>query len=163
MSELSQGVDSEVATVDRYLIFAIGKESFAAPLLSIREIVEAMAYRSVPNPHSDVLGLANLRGQVVGVMDLGRSFGLEAVEEATNASALIFEVDGTVLAGLVHRVEAVMAIPKETIDIESRIDMTIPSPAFRGIANVASRLIPVVNLTGLLDARSTLNHLKEAS
>src|SRR4051812_3721492 len=93
---------------DRYLIFKVGGEALATPLLSVREIVEPLAYRSVPNPHSYYLGLANLRGQIVGVIDLGLRLGLDPVASDEEGIFLIFDAGGTSMAGFVNRVESVM-------------------------------------------------------
>src|SRR4051812_12524187 len=90
-----QSLLNSVGGEDRYLIFCIQTERFAAPLLSIREIVEPLPYRPVPNPRSYFLGLSNLRGQIVGVLDLGLCFGLNPVSLSSEAVFLIFDIDGT--------------------------------------------------------------------
>lgn len=139
--------DSEA---DRYLIFRIGAESFAAPLLSIREIVEPLAYRCVPNTNDYFLGMANLRGQIIGVLDLGRRFGLKPVAGSLDCVFLVFEVEGTVMAGLANKVESVMVIPPESIVHDHQVDMTIPPAASGGIAKSAVGLIPIVHLPEVL-------------
>lgn len=135
---------------DRYLVFGIGDESFAAPLLSIREIVEPLPYRPIANKNDYFLGMANLRGQIIGVLDLGQRFGLKPVVNSHDGVFLIFEVDGTVMAGLASRVEAVIVIKPEDIVHDHQADMMIPSAALGGIAKSLSGLLPIVHLPEVL-------------
>ena len=135
---------------DRYLIFRIGEEAFAAPLLSLREIVEPLAYQPVPNMNDYFLGMANLRGQIIGVLDLGLRFGLRPVAGSKDGVYLVFEVDGTVMAGLVHRVDSVLVIPPESIVHDHQADMTIPLAAAGGIAKSTMGLLPIVHLPEVL-------------
>lgn len=149
-SSSDAGPATLIGDEDRFLVFRIGKESFAAPLLSIREIVEPLAYRPVPNFHDYFLGLANLRGQIVGVLDLGRRFGLDPVAGSKESVFLVFDVDGTSMAGLVHSVETVAVIPPSAVSRKSQVDIAIPAAAWGGIAQFASRLLPVVHLQELI-------------
>lgn len=140
----------KAAEGDRYLIFRIGGEAFAAPLLSIREIVEPLAYRPVPNMNEYFLGMANLRGQIMGVLDLGQRFGLKPVAGSKEGVYLVFEVDGTVMAGFANQVESVLVIPPEAIVHDHHVDMMIPLPASGGIAKSAMGLLPIVYLKEVL-------------
>lgn len=137
---------------DRYLIFRVGPEILATPLLSVREIVEPLPYRSVPNPHDYYLGLSNLRGQIVGVIDLGMRLGLEPVYGKPGGAFLIFEVEGGIcMAAYVTCVESVRAIEQSQIASGGKVDMVVPPKALVGIALTKDRLLPVVELSGLLE------------
>ena len=138
------------ATNDRFLHFSIGSESFVAPLLSIREIVEPLVYQAVPNPFDFYLGLANLRGQIVGVLDLGQWFKLTPAKNCEGGAFLIFEVDGIAMAGFVHKVNSVVVISPDEIDTKCRFKTTIPTSGLKGVARVAARLVPVVDLPELI-------------
>jgi purine-binding chemotaxis protein CheW len=135
---------------ERYLIFWVGSERFAAPLLSIREIVEALPCRAVPNTPISFLGLINLRGQIVGLVDLGICFGLSPVCEESNGILLVFDTDGAAVAGLVSNVEAVIRIPTSAITKDRLAPSAIPESAFLGTADASGHLIPVVNLKGII-------------
>jgi purine-binding chemotaxis protein CheW len=145
-----RSADINLADEDRYLIFRIGKERFAAPLLSVREIVETLAYRDVPNPFDYFLGLANLRGQIVGVLDFGIRFGLESVAASKNGVFLVFDFDGASMAGFVNSVESVVTIPSVSIDRECHIDVAIPESALIGIAKTSSGLLSIIQFSELI-------------
>lgn len=145
------GPSGDLTADNRYLIFRIATETFATPLLSIREIVVPLAYKKVPNPYSYFVGLANLRGQIIGVLDLGLRFDLLPVGEDKSGALLIFESQGGMMGGLVHQVEHVMIIEENAI-VHEHLDGSkrhIPSAAFGGIAKTADRLLPILNLSAL--------------
>ena len=150
---------------DRYLVFRVGKATFAAPLLSIREIVEPLPCRAVPNTPISFLGLVNLRGQIVGVMDLGICFGLEPVCNEAGGVLLVFDYDAVAVAGLASSVEAVTHIPQDAITTERLAQTEIPESALLGTADIAERLIPLVDLKGLIqpDVSETVAIAKTAA
>jgi purine-binding chemotaxis protein CheW len=137
---------------NRYLVFRVGSESLATPLLSIREIVEPLPYRAVPNPHDYYLGLANLRGQIVGVIDLGIRLKFDPVVGTPGGAFLVFDVDGVCMAAYVTRVETVLVIEPSAISKGDQIDTVVPSRALVGIAQARDRLIPIIELSGLLES-----------
>jgi chemotaxis signal transduction protein len=55
----------------RALLLPTGAELYAVPLESVREVVESPAVTRVPHAPTSLLGLANVRGNVVPVADTG--------------------------------------------------------------------------------------------
>ncbi len=54
---------------DTYLTFALGEESFALPILRVREIIGITDITRVPRMPAHVRGVLNLRGKVIPVID----------------------------------------------------------------------------------------------
>ena len=78
----------------RYLVFNLGETKYATPLLSAREVVEVPKYRNIPNAKEYFLGIANLRGEVVTVVDMRKVFG-QASADITKASRnVVIQLDG---------------------------------------------------------------------
>lgn len=73
--------DSGAGAVATYLAFVLGGQVFAAPIGSVREIVDACAIAPLPNAPHDVLGMIDLRGQSIGVIDLAARLGLRVAPE----------------------------------------------------------------------------------
>jgi len=53
-----------------YATFSIDKQTYAIELGYIQEFAETLTFTSLPQPHGSVIGIANLRGLVVSVLDL---------------------------------------------------------------------------------------------
>ena len=58
--------------------FIIGDEEYAVPILSIQEIIKPIEWTRVPQTPAYVLGVFNLRGSVIPLIDLRLKFGLKA-------------------------------------------------------------------------------------
>ena len=67
--------DGAGAEHQQYLTFRLGEETFAMPILMIKEILEYPELTSVPLMAACVRGVLNLRGRVVPVVDLAIRFG----------------------------------------------------------------------------------------
>jgi len=64
------------AATERCLLFDVGAQHFATPIVVLRDILPLEFITAVPGLASWVLGLTNVRGTVVGVVDLARFLGL---------------------------------------------------------------------------------------
>ena len=135
----------------RYIVFRVGEDAFAAPLLSIKEIVDPLPYCYVPNFHDYFLGLANLRGQIMGVIDLGLRFGMASCQQEERGVLLICESEsGALLGALVSRVECSISLNPKNIVNESASSIQLPSPSYLGVVRLNERILPVVSLDQLL-------------
>ena len=54
----------------RFLEFTLGSEDYAIPLLSVREVISVPETTPIPKAPTHFLGIMNLRGQVISVVDL---------------------------------------------------------------------------------------------
>jgi purine-binding chemotaxis protein CheW len=85
-----------------WLGFSLKGQRYALSLTSVREVIRPNNITPVPGAPDDVLGIVNLRGQIVPVLDGRRRFGLEGVSD-TDAEAedaqrvIVFDEGGTVV------------------------------------------------------------------
>jgi len=83
-----------------WLGFSLKGQRYAVSLASVREVIKPGDITPVPGAPDDVLGIVNLRGQIVPVLDGRRRFGLDAVHEAGADDAhrvIVFDDGGTVV------------------------------------------------------------------
>ncbi len=109
----------------KYLTFALGNEEYGLEILSVREIIGYMAVTAVPQTPGYVLGVINLRGQVIPVVDLRSKFGMATAERTEQTCIIVVEIQhkgGSVSTGIVvDRVSEVLDIAGAQIE---------PSPEF---------------------------------
>jgi len=94
----------------------VGNELLCLDILSVVEIVRTTDLRltRVPNAHTNVLGVVNLRGKVLPVLDLGRRLGLPA--HGARERLVVVET-GNAIAGLsVDEVSEVVTISRNDLD-----------------------------------------------
>lgn len=135
----------------RFLLFRIGGELYGTPLLGIREVVEPQEPKPIPNTVPFFSGVINLRGQVVGVLDLRKRFGCEASPHPRMA-LMVFATEAGPLGALVDEIECVARIPSSAIDSQAVIRSHIDADYLIGIGNQDGRLISLLDLNKLLGA-----------
>ena len=77
---------------DRYLVFRLGDEAYATSLLGVREVLEFQTPKPIPNAIAALLGVINIRGQIIGVLDLRLRFGIPAARD--RGSMMVFDLEG---------------------------------------------------------------------
>ena len=138
---------------DRFLLFKLSGELFATPLLGVREVVEPQDPKPIPNTPSHFLGMINIRGRIVGVVDLRSRFGYRSAETTSN-SLMVFETDGGPIAAVVDAVEDVVRFDSKQIDRDPHLRTAVPARYIDGIAHLKDHLVTVVNLNQILSELS---------
>jgi purine-binding chemotaxis protein CheW len=134
---------------NRYLLFRLGNDVYATPLLTVREVVEAVKPQSVPDAEKGFLGVIEIRGQVVGVEDLRIKFG-HPLSINPHLALLVFDTENGPKAALVDKVESVQRISSNLIDKKPNINSTGVNNYIQGIARINSQLITLVDLVACL-------------
>ena len=80
--------------------FIVGEEEYTVPILSIQEIIKPISWTRVPQTPDYVLGVFNLRGNVIPLIDLRRRFGLPA-KKHTEETRFIVMLNNDEIAGFV--------------------------------------------------------------
>jgi purine-binding chemotaxis protein CheW len=97
----------------RYLITEVAGQRMAWDLAMVREIVPTRAVTRLPGAPAWVLGLLNLRGTVLTVVDLAARLSLPA---GAGESVVVLDVDGRALGVRVDRVRSVAAAEEVTVE-----------------------------------------------
>jgi purine-binding chemotaxis protein CheW len=123
---------SILATLD-LLVFELGAERYAIEVRHVLEVVRAGALTPIPGTSHFVLGVTNLRGGLVAVVDLGRVLGMTAAEVTPMSPLLILGDERVQFGALIHAVHDVT-----TVLTQSVMDVSAPSPEttrdhFRGV------------------------------
>lgn len=108
---------------DRYLSFSLGKEEYAIPLLSVKEVLALPEITPVPQTPSYFLGIMNLRGQVISVMDLRSKLGIKPLDGAETV-VVICQIGDLVVGITVDSVNSVLNPKKEEISDRPELDAT---------------------------------------
>lgn len=144
-------ISDESTEAHRYLIFRLADELYGTPLLGVREVVEVQPAKPVPNTAPHFNGVINIRGQIVGVIDLRVRFG-HATKSSPNMALMVFETDCGPLAALVDKVESVVKLSEQAIDRNPNIHSSEKLNFLIGIAHEHERLITLIDLNKTLEA-----------
>ena len=148
--------DLEESDDHKYIIFYLGRELYATPLTLTREVVEVIPTKPVPNTVESFLGVCNLRGQIVGVIDLETRFGI-AGDNAGSKVYFVFDSGDRVIAAQAGRIVSVDLIPPENVETKPAIVSNIPQKHIIGIAKHNKNLITIINFRSLLSQEDLCN------
>ncbi len=137
-----------VAALPRYLVAGSGGQRVAFEMSAVREIIPARAGTRLPGAPAWVLGLLNLRGAVVTVMDLAGRLGLPA---AGATSVVVLEVGGRSLGVRVDAVESVASAE------DARVEPVEAARAAEGLVAGVVRLQDAERTALMLDARALVH------
>lgn len=104
---------------------------FAVPVLAAREVVAGEAVTPVPQAPEHVLGVVNLRGNLLALINADSFLGLPVSEAPANYEALVVESEGVHLGLLVDRVGDVR--PIDLLEVQPAPAMEPASAVYRGV------------------------------
>ncbi|MCM0083188.1 chemotaxis protein CheW [Geomonas sp. Red32] len=140
--------DNAVTETAQYLTFTLDGELFAMDIVKVREVLDYTGVTRVPRTPDFVLGVINLRGHVVPVVDLRIKFGLPA-SERTESCIIIAEVtvddETTVLGALADSVQEVLELSPEQIEPAPRIGCQLDTELILGMGTMEDRLMVILN------------------
>jgi purine-binding chemotaxis protein CheW len=153
-------MDAVAVAGGKYLTFMIGREEYGLPVLKVREIIKVMDITHVPQVPAHVLGVINLRGKVIPVIDLRRKFGFAAQDHTERTCIIVAEVElsqATVMMGVVvDAVSEVVNVMASEIDSAPDFGGQSQTDYILGLAKVKGSVKILLDLDRVLGSDGTL-------
>lgn len=135
----------------RWLRLRCGTQAYALELLKVQEVVLPVPLLPLRGTAPAMLGIMNLRGQVVPVMDLGLHLGAAPAEDDSQTRIVVLEEDGETIGLRVSAVEDVANLTDSQIEPPDTARICqISNDLFRGVARVSQRPMILLDATRLL-------------
>ena len=112
---ISEPEEDKTEDVEQLVGFVVGEEEFAVPILSIQEIIKPIEWTKVPFVPDYVLGVFNLRGNVLPLIDLRKKFGAGNSDIDENTRFIVMKIKGEDVAFIIDRLTSAIRIPKKNI------------------------------------------------
>jgi len=126
--------------------FKLGDEEYAIDVLKIQEIIRLVEITSVPRTDSFVLGVMNLRGQVIPVIDLRVRFNLERTDFDKLTRIIVVKFDSEHVGFVVDEVTEVIRIDKNSVEPTPPLVGSIGQEYILGICKYDERLIILLDI-----------------
>ena len=153
MSELTkQSVRKAEASdvVLQWVTFKLQEETYGINVMQVQEVLRYTEIAPVPGSPDYVLGIINLRGNVVTVIDTRSRFGLEPADVTDNSRIVIIEADKQVIGILVDSVAEVVYLRASEIDTAPNVGTDESARFIQGVSNREGELLILVDLNKLL-------------
>lgn len=141
------GSDDEVF---QRVTFQLESETYGINVMQVQEILRYSEIAAVPGAPDYVLGIINLRGNVVTVIDTRSRFGLMPADITDNSRIVIIEAEKQVIGILVDSVAEVVYLKKSEMEVAPHVGTEESSQFIQGVTNRDGNLLILVDLNKLL-------------
>ncbi|AXR61897.1 MULTISPECIES: chemotaxis protein CheW [Leptospira] len=144
--------DKTTESQKEYLTFNVNEEIFGIDILKIHEILKPVPITRIPNGGDYILGVINLRGEIIPIIDLKQVFGI-GYSDIIPSTRIIVVVQDEKRAGiLVDTVRQVVKIQYDKINSNTTDDLTLNySSLIESVSQADETLILNLNLSVLIN------------
>ncbi len=131
--------------------FFVGKALCGMDILKIQEINKLIEMTRVPQASDYVLGILNLRGEIVTVIDLGKKLGLKSTELTDRTRNIIVNSNGEHIGLMVEQISDVVHVKWEMVDAPPANIGGVQGKYFTGVFKTEDRLIGILDVEKVLE------------
>lgn len=129
----------------------LGDEEYAIDVLKITEIIRTVEVTIVPRMESYILGVMNIRGKVVPVIDLRVRFNLDSCDFDKSTRIIVVSVDKENIGFVVDEVTQVIRIKRSMVEPTPPLVGSIGQEYILGICKYDSRLIMLLDIDRVIN------------
>lgn len=163
---VNTGNATGVASLQQVLTFTLGAESFGVEILRVQEIRGWSKITQIPEAPAHVLGVLNLRGSIVPIVDLRMRLGLERIEYTPLTVIVVLSVQcasgrrdfGIVVDGVSDVTDLTEENLKPTPDLGSSVN----TDYIRALAAVGDRMMMLLDVDRLLTTDAAMEYSQAA-
>ncbi|AZB55765.1 chemotaxis protein CheW [Cereibacter sphaeroides] len=130
--------------------FRIGSQEFCIDIRAVREIRSWTPTTILPHAPSYIIGVINLRGSVVPIINLAERLGLGSLEPEARHVIIITVVEGQVVGLLVDAVSDILTLPPSSVQPMPKIASETTLSFVRGVITLDQRMLRLLDLIGVL-------------
>jgi len=139
----------------QYLTFMLGGEEYAVDILKVREIRGWEPVTNIPNTPDYVLGVINLRGTVVPIIDLRKRFALDKADFGSTTVVIVVKVEHNgkerIVGMVVDAVSEVYNIDEKLISAAPDIGGAISIDFIKGLATFDEKMLIILEIDELVN------------
>ena len=135
----------------QWVTFMLAGEKYGINVMQVREVLRDIEIAPVPGAPDYVLGIINLRGNVVTVVDTRSRFGLPSGETNTESRIIIIENNEQTLGLLVDSIAEVADIFKSQIELTPNVGNDDSSKYIQGVHSRDGELLILVSVDKVLN------------
>lgn len=145
MRQTSQGQDP----VAQWVTFYLDKERYGIHVMQVQEVLRVTEITPVPGAPEYVLGIINLRGNVVTVIDTRQRFRLPSRAMSDSTRIVIMETENQVVGILVDSVAEVVELRASEIEAAPNVGTDESARFIQGVCSLSGELLILIDLNKL--------------
>lgn len=128
------------------IAFRLGQQEFCLDVMNVREIRGWTPVTQLPHSPSYMLGVINLRGMVLPIIDLSARMGFPPAEPSTRHAIMVVELGKQVIGFLVDAVSEIFSGKDEDVQPTPDVASTTTRTLIQGVIAAEGRMISVLSL-----------------
>lgn len=137
---------------EEFLTFDLGDESYAIDILNVQEIRSFEPPTHFANAPAFIMGVINLRGTIVPIVDMRIKFGTQVVDYTPFTVVIILNLGHRQVGIIVDAVSDVVGLTQSQIRPAPPFGAAVDISYVRGVASLDKRMLIVVNIEKLMSA-----------
>lgn len=137
----------------QYVTLGVADELFAAPVTKVQEILDMRPIARLPRAPQNLLGMIDVRGEGVPVLDLRLTLGMDTAPDTENTRIVVLSINGdesVLTLGLrADRVFEVTVLDNETLDPPPPLASGLGDKVIEGIGRRNGEFVTVLDLDRL--------------
>lgn len=134
----------------KFLTFHLGNEDYGIEIRYVTEIIGIQKITEVPDMPSFIIGVINLRGKVIPVMDVRSRFRLPTKEFDDRTCIIVVNLNETPVGLVVDEVNEVADIPRNQIEPPPRASKSKGSRYIQGMGKIGAEVKILLDISRLL-------------
>ena len=134
----------------QWVTFRLDNETYGINVMQVQEVLRYTEIAPVPGAPSHVLGIINLRGNVVTVIDTRECVGLQSAQVDDSTRVVIMEIDKQVIGILVDSVAEVVYLRQSEIETAPNVGNKDAAKFIQGVCNKNGELLILVELEKMM-------------
>ena len=154
-NHIGHAATSTEEATNQYLTFFLADEEYGVNILRVQEIKGWTSVTKVPNTDLHVLGVINLRGTVVPIIDLRQRFGLDCIEFGPLTVIIVLKIQGSrekTVGIVVDAVSDVYHVSADSINPPPDSCGGIDSNFVSGLVTMDEKMVILLELDELMGA-----------
>jgi purine-binding chemotaxis protein CheW len=131
--------------------FFVGEALCGMDILKVQEINKLIEMTRVPQAPEYVLGILNLRGEIVTIIDLGKKLGLKSTKISEKTRNIIVNSNGEHIGLMVEQISDVVQAKFEKIEAPPANIGGVQGKYFTGVLKTKDRLIGILDVGKVLE------------
>ena len=142
--------NSDGTAATQYLTVNLADEEYGIDILAVREIRGWSPVTRIPQAPGYVLGVLNLRGAIVPVLDLRLRFGLSREEYTGTTVTVVITVAGRLFGVVVDAVSDVLDVEQNNVRPVPDMGTAVDTEYLKGLTSIGERMVLLLDADKLL-------------
>ncbi|MBN2402521.1 MAG: chemotaxis protein CheW [Spirochaetes bacterium] len=132
--------------------FKIGKEEYGVDILKVQEILNLPKITTLPKASEFILGVIDLRGKILPIVDLSKRFGIEVNRTSNATRSIVVKIKGKEVGLAIDSVSHVVKVESDDIEPPPAIVKGISGRYIVGIAKVSEEFVVILDIDQIFSA-----------